>query len=57
MHVMLPDFYDSQTLNDSFYHDHPKASYHQMYFETFDDIINCIKDRFNQTDYEIYVPL
>ena len=26
-----------------------------MYFETFDNIINCIKDRFNQADYQIYV--
>ena len=24
-----------------------------MYFETFDNIINCIKDHFNQTDYQI----
>ena len=28
-----------------------------MYFETFDNIINCIKDRFNQADYQIYVHL
>ena len=26
-----------------------------MYFETFYNIINCIKDRFNQADYQIYV--
>ena len=26
-----------------------------MCFETFDNIINCIKDRFNQTDYQAYV--
>ena len=28
--------------------------YRQLYFETFDNMINCIKDRFNQTDYKIY---
>ena len=28
-----------------------------MYFETFDNIINCIKDRFNKTDYQIYAHL
>ena len=28
-----------------------------LYFETFDNIINCIKDRFNQTDYQIHVHL
>ena len=28
-----------------------------MYFKSFDNIINCIKDRFNQTDYQIYVHL
>ena len=26
-----------------------------MYFETFENIINSIKDRLNQTDYQIYV--
>ena len=26
-----------------------------MYFVTFDNVINCIKYRFNQTDYQIYV--
>ena len=28
--------------------------YRQLYFETFDNMINCIKGRFNQTDYKIY---
>ena len=28
-----------------------------LYFETFDNIINCIEDRFNQTDYQIDVHL
>ena len=50
----LLDFHHSQSLNDSFYHDHPKKFYRQLYFETFDNIINCIKDRFNQTDYQKY---
>ena len=40
-----------------FYHDHPKKFYHKLQFETFDNITNCIKDRFNQTDYQIYVHL
>ena len=52
----LPDSYHSQSSNDSFYHDHPKKIYRQLYFETFDNI-NCIKDCFNQTDYQIYVHL
>ena len=39
-----------------FDHDHPKKSYPQLYFETFDNI-NWIKDPFNQTDYQIYVHL
>ena len=46
----LPHFYHSQSSNDSFYHDHPKKFYRQLYFETFDNIINCIKDRFNEKD-------
>ena len=53
---MIPDFYHSQSLNDSFYHDYPKIIHRrQLYFETFDNIINCIKGRFNQIDYHIYV--
>ena len=28
-----------------------------MYYETFNNIINCIKDRFSQRDYQIYVHL
>ena len=38
----------------SFYHDHPKKIYRRLYFEIFEHIC-CIKDRFNQTDYQIYV--
>ena len=43
--------------NDSFHHDYPKKNYCQLYFEIFDNIINCIKDSFNQTDYQMYVLL
>ena len=53
----LHDFYHSQSSNDSFYHDHPKKLHRQLYFKPFDDIINSIKDRFNQTDYEIHLHL
>ena len=35
----LPNFYHFQSLNDSLYHDHPKKSYRQLYFETFDNIL------------------
>ena len=46
----LPNFHYSQSPNDSFFHDYPQKIYCQLYFETFDNIINCIKDHFNQTD-------
>ena len=52
----LPGFYHFQSSNDSFYHDHPKKFSRQLHSETFDNI-NCIKDCFNQTDYQIYVHL
>ena len=32
-----------------------KKYYPHLYFVTFDNVINCIKYRFNQTDYQIYV--
>ena len=51
----LPNFYHSQSSNESLYHDHPQKVHCHLYFETFHNIINCIKDRFNQTDYQIYV--
>ena len=53
----LPDFYHSQSSNDTFYQNHPKKFYRQLYFETLDNFINCIKDHFNLTDYQIYVHL
>ena len=49
----LPDFYHSQSPNDSFYHDQPKNIYRLLYFETLANIINRIKDRFNKRDYQI----
>ena len=51
----LQDFHHSLSSNDSFYY--PKTFYRQLYFETFDNTTNCIKYRFNQKDYQIYVHL
>ena len=51
----LPDFHYSQSSDARFYDDHPKKNYRQLYFETFDNIINFMKDCFNQTNYQIYV--
>ena len=53
----LTDSCCSQSSNDTFYHDHPKKIYRQLYFETLDNIINCIKNHFNQTDYQTYAHL
>ena len=53
----LSDLYHSRSSNDIFYHNHPKTFYRQLYFETFGNILNCIKDRLNQKDYQIYVCL
>ena len=53
----LPDLHHSQSSNDIFYHNHPKTFYCQLYFKTFGNILNYIKDRLNQKDYQIYVCL
>ena len=53
----LSDLYNSQSSNDIFYHNHPKTFYRQLYFKTFGNILNCIKDRLNQKDYQIYACL
>ena len=34
-----------------------KKIYRELFFETFNNIINSIKDRFNQSDYPIFVHL
>ena len=46
-----------QSSNDSFYYDHPKKVNRELYFEIIYNIINCIRDRFSQTNYQIYVHL
>ena len=46
-----------QSSNDSFYYDHPKKINRELYFEIIYNIINCIRDRFSQTNYQIYVHL
>ena len=35
--------------------DDPEKFYRQLYFKTFDNIMNCIKSSFNQKGYQIYV--
>ena len=52
----LIDFYHSQS-SDEFLPRSSKKIYRQLYFENFYNIINCIKDSFNQKDYQIYVHL
>ena len=39
------------------FHDSPKAFYRQLFFEAFDLVIGCIKQRFDQPDFKIYVDL
>ena len=46
-----------QSSNDGFYYDHPKKINRELYFEIIYNIINCIRDRFSQTNYQIYVHL
>ena len=46
-----------QSSNDSFYYDDPKKVNRELYFEIIYNIKNCIRDRFSQTNYQIYVHL
>ena len=46
-----------QSSNDSFYYDDPKKVNRELYFEIICNIMNCIRDRFSQTNYQIYVHL
>ena len=46
-----------QSSNDSFCYDHPQKINRELYFEIIYNIINCIRDRFSQKNYQIYVHL
>ena len=54
----LPDYYGAKTGNATpHFHDFPKDRYRAIYFETYDSVINFIKQRFDQPDYRTYMYL
>ena len=54
----LPDYYGAKTGNATpHFHDSPKDRYRAIYFETYDSVINFIKQRFVQPDYRSYMYL
>ena len=54
----LPDYYGAKTGNVTpHFHDFPKDRYRAIYFETYDSVINFIKQRFDQPDYCTYMYL
>ena len=54
----LPDFYGAKTGNATpHFHDSPKDRYRAIYFETYDSVINFIKQIFDQPDYRTYIYL
>ena len=54
----LPDYYGAKTGNATLhFHDSPKDRYRAIYFETYDPVINFIKQRFDQPDYRTYMYL
>ena len=54
----LPDYYGAKTGNATpHFHDSPKDCYRAIYFETYDSVINFIKQRFDQPDYRTYMYL
>ena len=44
-------------LAEAEFHEDPKSYYRQHYYEAFDLVINCIKERFDQPGYEVYCKL
>ena len=54
----LPDYYGAKTGNATpHFHDSPKDCYRAIYFETYDSVINFIKQKFDQPDYRTYMYL
>ena len=39
------------------YHENPEDKYNQVYYEAFDRIIACIRERFEQKDYQVYAKI
>ena len=52
----LPEYYGAKTGNVT-PHDSPKDRYRAIYFETYDSVINFIKQRFDQPEYRTYMYL
>ena len=44
-------------LAEAEFHEDPKAYHRQHYYDAFDLVINCIKERFDQPGYEVYYKL
>ena len=54
----LPDYYGAKTGNATLhFHDSPKDRYRAIYLETYDSVINFIKQRFDQPDSRTYTYL
>jgi len=49
-----PEYFGLTEPSTHHYHTSPKDWYRQIYFESFDLVISCIKNRFDQPDFKIY---
>ena len=53
----LEDCFGYGTSDTSHFPDTPKSHYRYMYLNVLDNVIQCIKDRFNQPDFQKYMNL
>ena len=53
----LEDCFGYGTSDTSHFPDTPKSHYRCMYLDVLDNLIQCIKDRFNQRDFQKYMNL
>ena len=52
-----PQRYNEATGSAGHFHDSPEAFYCQVYYEVIDNTIGCLKDRFDQPGYRLYMNL
>ena len=53
----VPSRFESSERESYHYHENPEDKYKQVYYEAFDRVIACIRERFEQKDYQMYAKM
>ena len=53
----MPSRFESGERESYHYHENPEDKYKKVYYEAFDRVIACIRERFEQKDYQMYAKM